>query len=233
MLMSNEADLPYKPVVHIVDDDVTVRDGLTNLLRSAALPVITFCSPRQFIESWQASDQGCLVLDIHFPDGSGLDFQARLRSLEISMPVILMSGYADVPSSVRGMKAGAVDFLTKPFDDQSLLDAIAAALKRDAIRFQSETKVFGLAARYASLTSREREVFALVTKGLMNKQVAGKLNLSEITVKVHRGTMMRKMKMRTFADLVRASETLKSKIDESDNAESAQFRPKLLGAAKT
>jgi FixJ family two-component response regulator len=230
--MFNEADLPYKPVVHIVDDDVTVRDALTNLLHSAALSVITFCSPRQFIESWQGSDQGCLVLDIHFPDGSGLDFQARLRSLEISMPVILMSGYADVPSSVRGMKAGAVDFLTKPFDDQSLLDAIAAAFKRDAIRFRSETKVFGLAIRYASLTSREREVFALVTKGFMNKQVAGKLNLSEITVKVHRGTMMRKMKMRTLADLVRAAEALKSEIEEPGDAETAQFRSKLPVAAR-
>jgi FixJ family two-component response regulator len=208
--MPNEAAPSYMPVVHIVDDDVAVRNGLTNLLRAAALSVLSFCSPQEFMETRRASNHGCLILDIRFPGVSGLDFQSQLQNLEMTMPVILMTGHADVPSSVRGMKAGAIDFLTKPFDDQSILDAIAAAFKSDATRFQNEAQTSRLAERYARLTTREKEVLALVTKGLMNKQVAGELNLSEITVKVHRGTMMRKMKVRTLADLVRAAETLKS-----------------------
>jgi FixJ family two-component response regulator len=199
----------YNPIVRVIDDDVGVRDGLTNLLQAAGLSVLSYVSPREFIKAWRPSDQGCLILDIRFPDENGLDFQTQLQSLAVTMPVILMSGYADVPSTVRGMKAGAIDFLTKPFDDEAVLDAIDTAFKTDVTRVENESQLRMLAKRHASLTTRERQVFSLVTLGLMNKQIAGELNLSEITVKVHRGTMMRKMNVKTLADLVRASELLK------------------------
>jgi FixJ family two-component response regulator len=198
----------YKPVVHIIDDDVALREGLTGFLEAAKLSVVSFSSPQAFMDSWTASDQGCVILDMRFPSGSGLDFQFQLQELEMLMPVILMTGYADVASSVRAMKAGAIDFLTKPLDDQALLAAIATGFDRDAGRVQDESRSSRLIDQYATLTNREKEVFALVTKGLMNKQVAGELSLSEITVKVHRGTMMRKMKVKTLADLVRAAEKL-------------------------
>jgi FixJ family two-component response regulator len=208
-LVSNAGDSPsYNPVVHIIDDDAALREGLTNFLQAAGLSASSFSSPHEFIESWKASDQGCVILDMRFPSESGLDFQSQLQDLEMMMPVILMTGYADVASSVKAMKAGAIDFLTKPFDDQALLSAIAAGFARDAKRVQSEARSSRLTDQYVSLTSREKEVFALVTKGLMNKQIAGALELSEITVKVHRGTMMRKMRVRTLADLVRVAETL-------------------------
>jgi FixJ family two-component response regulator len=199
---------PYKPVVHIIDDDVALREGLTNFLQAAGLAAFSFSSPQTFIESWKASDQGCVILDMRFPSASGLEFQSQLQELEMLMPVILMTGYADVASSVKAMKAGAIDFLTKPFDDQAVLAAIAAGFVRDARRVQDESRSSRLIDRYATLTNREKEVFGLVTRGLMNKQVAGELRLSEITVKVHRGTMMRKMKVKTLADLVRAAEKL-------------------------
>lgn len=199
---------PYAPVAHIIDDDAGVRDALSNLIHSAGYPAKSFSSPGEFIGSWQPTHQGCVLLDIWFPDESGLDFQGHLQQLEMTLPVILITGQADVPSSVRGMKAGAVDFLTKPFADQVVLDAIQTAFQRDQARVSGEAKLLLMSDRYASLTSREKEVFSLVTKGLMNKQIAVVLNLSEITVKVHRGTMMRKMNVRTLADLVRTSEML-------------------------
>jgi FixJ family two-component response regulator len=203
---------PHTPVVHIIDDDVALREGLTNFLQAAGLSALSFSSPHEFVESWKASDQGCVILDMRFPSESGLEFQSGLQELEMMMPVILMTGYADVASSVKAMKAGAIDFLIKPVDDQALLTAIATAFARDEMRVQNESRVSRLIDQYATLTNREKEVFALVTKGLMNKQIAGELNLSEITVKVHRGTMMRKMKVRTLADLVRAAEKLKGDI---------------------
>jgi FixJ family two-component response regulator len=208
-LLSNAGDAPsYNPVVHIIDDDVALREGLTNFLEAAGLSACSFSSPLEFIELWKASDQGCVILDMRFPSASGLDFQSELQDLAMMMPVILMTGYADVASSVKAMKAGAIDFLTKPIDDQAVLAAIAAGFARDAQRVQHEARSSRLIDQYGTLTSREKEVFALVTKGLMNKQIAGALKLSEITVKVHRGTMMRKMKVRTLADLVRAAEQL-------------------------
>lgn len=199
---------PYTPVAHIIDDDAGVRDALSNLIRSAGHNAKAFSSPGEFVEAWRPTHQGCVLLDIWFPHESGLDFQEQLRQLEMTMPVILITGKADVPTSVRGMKAGAVDFLTKPFDDQVLLDAIQTAFLRDQARVSGEAKLLLLSEKYASLTSREKEVLALVAKGLMNKQIAAALSLSEITVKVHRGTMMRKMNVRTVADLVRISEML-------------------------
>jgi FixJ family two-component response regulator len=208
--MSADAFPAYQPVVHIIDDDGGVRDGLSNLARSAGFSTKCFASPAHFIESWQPTDRGCVLLDIWFPDESGLDFQSQLQQLEMPLPIILITGQPDVLSSVKGMKAGALDFLVKPFDDQMVLNAIRNALASDKDRFSEEAKLSLLSDRYTSLTSREKEVFALVTKGLMNKQIAGALDLSEITVKVHRGTMMRKMNVRTLADLVRVAETLKT-----------------------
>lgn len=208
--MSRDEQACPRPVVHIIDDDVALGEGLANLLRSADFEVALFHSPTEFINAFEPSSCGCLLLDIRFPEGSGLDFQDLFLSEGIAVPVILMTGHADVPSSVRGMKAGAVDFLTKPFEDEELLGAVAIALERDAVRREREMSTSAVSEQYATLTSREREVMALVVTGLMNKQVAGELNLSEITVKVHRGTMMRKMKVRTLADLVRASEVLNS-----------------------
>lgn len=196
-------------VVHVVDDDPAARDGLANLLRSAGFAVQSFSSPKEFADHWRPTDRGCLILDIHFPEHSGLDFQLQLKNSGIAMPVILMTGHADVSMSIRGMKGGAVDFLIKPFEEQPVLNAIAEAFERDALRIRRETQLSNVAQLFGALTSREKQVFALVTKGLMNKQIAGELNLSEITVKVHRGTLMRKMKVRTLADLVKASEILR------------------------
>jgi FixJ family two-component response regulator len=207
------SDTPlYNPVVHIIDDDVALREGLTNFLQAAWMVASSFSSPHEFIESWKASDQGCVILDMRFPSASGLDFQSQLQDLEMLMPVILMTGYADVASSVKAMKAGAIDFLTKPIDGEAVLTAIAAGFARDAQRVKDEARSSRLIDQYATLTSREKEVFALVTKGLMNKQIAGELRLSEITVKVHRGTMMRKMKVRTLADLVRVAEKINAEL---------------------
>ena len=198
------------PTVHIVDDDGDVRQGLANLLRSFDFGVRSFASPGSFIDAFQPGDAGCLLLDIHFPGANGLDFQAECLASGIDIPVIFMTGHADVPSSVRGMKAGAVDFLTKPVDERALLAAVETALRRDAAYRLDQTAKDRARAGHATLTHREKEVLALVVAGLMNKQIAGKLGLSEITVKVHRGTMMRKMNVRTLADLVRSSEALRT-----------------------
>lgn len=196
------------PVVHIIDDDVPLGAALANLLRSLGFAVALFTTPEAFLEAWQPEHCGCLLLDLRFPSGSGLDHLADFGEAGVGMPVILMTGHADVTTSVRGMKAGAVDYLVKPFDDDELIRALDIALERDAAKRQRESDLSDVVARYESLTSREKQVMALVVSGLMNKQVAGKLNLSEITVKVHRGTMMRKMGLRTLADLVRADEAL-------------------------
>jgi FixJ family two-component response regulator len=195
--------------VHVIDDDDGLRAGLANLLRSSGLDVATFSSPRAFLDGLQPNDRGCLLLDIQFPGTNGLDFQTELLASDCAMPVIIMTGHADVASSIRGMKSGAADFLVKPFDDADLLAAVAAALEREELLWLARVTIRDATDRYASLTSRERQVFALVTAGLMNKQVAFDLGLSEITVKTHRGTMMRKMNARTLPDLVRIAETLK------------------------
>jgi FixJ family two-component response regulator len=200
---------PSRRRVHVIDDDDGLRAGLANLLRSSGLEVTTFPSPQAFLDALAPNARGCLLLDIHFPDTNGLDFQTELLTSECAMPVIIMTGHADVASSIRGMKSGAADFLIKPFDDADLLAAVAVGLEREEFLWLARATIRDAKERFARLTSRERQVFALVTAGLMNKQVAFDLGLSEITVKTHRGTMMRKMNVRTLADLVRTAEILK------------------------
>jgi FixJ family two-component response regulator len=211
--MTEFAEACPRPTVHVIDDDLPLRDGLANLLRSWDFTVVTFASPQAFVDAWRPEDCGCLLLDIRFPGGNGLDYQGQFYAAGIHMPVILMTAHADVPSTVRGMKAGAIDFLLKPFDDDELIAAVTLALDRDGSRRRRMSDVAGYALRYASLTSREKEVLTLVVTGLMNKQVAGEMGLSEITVKVHRGTMMKKMGVKTLPALVRAFEALNSVVD--------------------
>ena len=194
--------------VHIVDDDESTREALQGLLRSVGLASRAHASVDEFLAAPRADCPGCLVLDVRLPGTSGLDLQARLSGLGIPFPVILITGHGDISMSVRGMKAGAVDFLVKPFREQDVLDAIAIALDRDRTRRAAETANRNLKDRFASLSPREQQVMGLVAAGKMNKQVAGDLGLSEITVKIHRGSAMRKMQARTLADLVRMAEAL-------------------------
>jgi FixJ family two-component response regulator len=195
-------------VVFIVDDDVAMRETLGSLFRSVGLRVELFGSAREFAQIKMPNAASCLVLDIRLPGVSGLDFQAELAEAGIRVPIIFMTGHGDIPMSVQAMKAGAVDFLTKPFRDQEMLDAVARALERDQKRRDSEMAIAEIRVRLDSLTSREREVMAFVVEGLMNKQVAAKLGVSEITIKVHRVNMMRKMKARSVVDLVGMADSL-------------------------
>ncbi len=193
--------------VHIIDDDVSLREGLDSLFRSVGLKTRTYGSAQAFLEDHDDTP-GCLVLDVRLPGLSGLDFQARMTALGVALPVVLMTGHGDIPMSVQAMKAGAVDFLAKPFRDQDMLDAVTAALARDAERREGAVGIEALREVFATLSPREQEVMTLVTSGLMNKQVAGQLDLSEITVKIHRGAAMRKMGARTFTELIRMADTL-------------------------
>lgn len=195
--------------VHIVDDDESLRGALKSLVRSVGLQAGTYGSVREFLDAKIVEEPGCIVLDVRLPGISGLDFQTQLVALGIRLPVILITGHGDIPMSVRAMKAGAVDFLPKPFRDQDLLDAITVAIKRDRARRVADRDAAGLHNRYAKLSPREQQVMQLVTAGKLNKQVAADLGLSEITVKIHRGAAMRKMGARTLADLVRMAEALK------------------------
>lgn len=197
-----------KSLVIIVDDDRTVREGLDSLLRSVGLDTRLFGSPAELLQSPTPDVPGCIVLDVRLPGLSGLDLQNRLSKQGIDLPIIFMTGHGDIPMTVRAMKAGAVDFLSKPFRDQDMLDAVTTAIERDAQRRTEATAKDEIGARYETLTPREREVMAHVATGLMNKQIAGQIGLSEITVKIHRRNVMSKMGVRTVADLVRRAEAL-------------------------
>ncbi|HEX6572725.1 MAG TPA: response regulator [Steroidobacteraceae bacterium] len=197
-----------RPVVFVVDDDPSMRRSLDSLLRSVSLDVHLFASAQEFMHAERRDAPGCLVLDVRLPGMSGLTFQQELAKAGIALPIIFISGHGDVPMTVRAMKAGAVEFLTKPFDDQVLLDAIDAAIERDRARRRDAASLADLKARYRGLTEREREVMQLVVTGRANKQIAADLNLSLVTVKVHRGQVMRKMLAKSVAELVRMADRL-------------------------
>jgi len=195
-------------VVIIVDDDAGIRASLDSLFRSVGLETRLFASPAELLGGLLPDGPGCIVLDVRLPGVSGLDLQSQLVRQGINHPIIFMTGHGDIPMSVRAMKAGAVDFLAKPFRDQDMLDAVTAALERDAQHRTEAATRDDIRAQYETLTAREREVMGHITAGLMNKQVAALIGLSEITVKIHRGNVMRKMGVRSFADLVRKAEAL-------------------------
>lgn len=203
-----QTSTPAEPLVIVVDDDASLRDALSSLFRSVGLQVQLFASAGELLAARLPEAPRCLVLDIRLPGVSGLDFQGQLARSDIDMPIIFMTGHGDIPMTVRAMKAGAVDFLTKPFRDQDMLDAVATAIQIDRERRNSLKAVSDVQGLYETLTAREKQVMTLVTSGLMNKQVAAEVGLSEITVKIHRGHVMRKMGVRTLADLVRMAETL-------------------------
>ncbi|WP_221938454.1 response regulator transcription factor [Mycobacterium sp. KBS0706] len=202
------APAPASTIVIIVDDDPTIRGALDSLFRSIGMETRLFGSPAELLESQLPDVPGCIVLDVRFPGINGLDFQAHLASQGIGFPIVFMTGHGDIPMSVRAMKAGAVDFLAKPFREQDLVDAVTAAIERDQQRRGQVAALRDLRVRYETLTQREREVMTHVVAGLMNKQVAGVLGLSEITVKIHRSNMMRKLQLRSLADLVRHAQSL-------------------------
>jgi FixJ family two-component response regulator len=199
--------------VFVIDDDHSMREALGRLFQSVGLQVQLFSSALELQNSARPYVAGCLVLDVRLPGLSGFDLQAELAKSNIHVPIVFITGHGDIPMSVRAMKAGAIDFLTKPFRDQDLLDAVNQALERDRKRRMDERELADFHALYDALTPRQREVMTLVTDGLMNKQVAAKLGLSEISVKIHRGAVMKKMGVRSLADLVRIAEALRIKAE--------------------
>lgn len=195
-------------VVFVVDDDKAIRDALRSLVRSVGLEAETFATPREFLQTKRPDVPSCLVLDIRLPGISGLDFQRQLADANIHIPIIFITGHGDIPMSVRAMKAGAVEFLAKPYRPQDLLDAIHVALDRDRARREREVEISALRERFESLSPREREVLPLVVSGHLNKQIAAEIGTSETTVKVHRSQLMRKMGAESLADLVRMAEKM-------------------------
>jgi len=198
-----------RAIVHVVDDDASLREALEGLFDSVGLDARGYATAQEFLNAKHADRPGCIVVDVRLPDMNGLEFQTRLAQLGIGVPVVIMTGYGDVPMSVRAMKRGAVDFLTKPFHDQDMLDAVTTAIERDRQRRKADEDIARMRQRFETLSGREKEVMLLVTSGKMNKQVAGDLGLSEITVKIHRGAAMRKMKAQTLPDLVRMAEIIR------------------------
>jgi FixJ family two-component response regulator len=197
-----------KPIVFVVDDDALVRDAVEDLLQSVGLEVQLFASPGEFLKTRWPDAPGCLVLDVRLPEQSGLDFQKALVGSDMELPIIFITGYGDIPMSVRAMKSGAVEFLTKPFRDQDLIDAIQAAIARDRARRADARMLVELRRRFAALTPREQGVMRQVVSGRLNKQVAGDLNLSEARIKALRGQIMRKMQAETLPELVRIADRL-------------------------
>jgi FixJ family two-component response regulator len=195
-------------IVFVVDDDASMRRGLANLFQSVGLQVEVFGSASDMLQSKLPDVASCLVLDIRLPGLSGLDFQAELAKANIHMPIIFMTGHGDIPMTVRAMKGGAVDFMTKPFRDQDMLDAVVTAIERDRKQREAGKVVANLQALLDTLTSRERQILTLVSSGLMNKQIAAEVGLAEITVKIHRGHIMKKMGAKSLVDLVKKAETL-------------------------
>jgi FixJ family two-component response regulator len=198
-----------KALVHVVDDDASMRSALEGLFDSVGLQTQTYATAKDFLSANLWERPGCIVLDVRLPDMNGLEFQTQLTQVGVGIPVVMMTGHGDIPMSVRAMKHGAVDFLAKPFRDQDMLDAVLAAIERDRQRRIVENDDSQLKERFERLSPREQEVMLLVTAGKMNKQVAGDLGISEITVKIHRGAAMHKMGARTYAELVRMADRLK------------------------
>jgi FixJ family two-component response regulator len=203
-----------EPIVFVVDDDPSIRRAIMRLVQSVGLQVQQFPSAQEFLSIERPSAPSCLVLDVRLPRKSGLDFQRELADLGVHIPIIFITGHGDIPMSVRAMKAGAVEFLTKPFRDQDLLDAIQVALERDRARRERESELMHLRERVETLTSREREILSLVVAGLLNKQIGAEIGTTEATVKVHRSQLMRKMGANSLADLVRMAEKLELPVSK-------------------
>jgi FixJ family two-component response regulator len=223
--MSKPPNRPHQSLICVVDDDEDVRNSLSSLLRSVGYAVKTFAGPPDFLASDAVDAASCLILDIQLGEADGLEFQQELVTSEASIPIILISGHGDIPKTVRAMKAGAVNFLPKPFDEEALLAAVAEAVARDQRRRSEAHRDASIRQRYEQLTPREREVMGLVAAGLMNKQIAWRLSLSEITVKIHRGNMIRKMQAKSVADLVRLADQLGVRAPPESPSDATGSRP--------